>query len=64
MVQYKGVLVGGERGNNQMILGTYLIWWFDKWSGWRDLKVHSTLNPILKLSYVNSITSNSQFTFV
>ena len=19
-----------------MILGTYLIWWFDKWSGWRD----------------------------
>jgi len=37
---------------------------FVEWSGWRDLNPHSTLNPILKLSYVNSITSNSQFTFV
>jgi len=35
-----------------------------EWSGWRELNPHSTLNPKLKLSYVNSTTSDSQFTFV
>ena len=34
------------------------------WSWWRDLNPHSTLNPILKLSFVNSTTSDSKFTFV
>ena len=44
VVQYKGVLGGGKRTNNQMILMTYPSWWFNKWSGWRDLNSHSTLD--------------------
>ena len=27
-----------------MILVIYPIWWFDKWSGWRDLNSTYTLN--------------------
>ena len=44
VVQYKGVLGGGKRTNNQMILMTYPSWWFNKWSGWRDLNSDSTSN--------------------
>ena len=54
----------GLEGKYLIITEDYTDSEVGEWSGWRDLNPHSTLNPKLKLSYVNSTTSNSQFTFV